>query len=566
MPLRHPIAAGLLASLAFAASADAAGPQVAVRVQERTLIVDGTTRADTIAFRISPANPTRVAVDGDGDGAAELRVRRDRFDRIVVLAGGGRDTVSVTGSAAFTEPITIEGGDGADTLGGARGAETFVGGAGDDVVEGGGGADIAFLGTGDDRFTWDPGDGSDVVEGQSGDDKLTFNGSDAAEHLDVSAAGRRVRLLRDVGAVEMDLAGIDRIRTNALGGADTFEASDLRDTGVEVLDTELAGAPGASAGDGQDDRIVLEGTGGGDRAELGGTARVATVDGLSASVRIRHADGDDALTVNTLGGDDTVDAASLGAGAPRLTVDAGPGGDDVLGGAGDDVLLGGAGDDLVDPNRGADVAFLGEQADTFRWDPGDGSDTVEGQAGRDTLELNGGAANERIAATANGPRVRVTRNVGAVELDLGRRRAARRQPARRRGHGQGRGPDRHEHGHDRRELRRGARRDRRRPADRLRGRQGHERSRQSRAERRQRHRQRDRPARGRADHAGGGRARQGLGERPGRRRHVRPDRARPGHDRVHLRAVDATGRRAVTVSRRRTGAADPARPPARDRA
>ena len=419
MPLRHPIAAGLLASLAFAASADAAGPQVAVRVQERTLIVDGTTRADTIAFRISPANPTRVAVDGDGDGAAELRVRRDRFDRIVVLAGGGRDTVSVTGSVAFTEPITLEGGDGADTLGGARGPETFVGGDGDDVVEGGGGADVAFLGAGDDRFAWDPGDGSDVVEGQSGDDKLTFNGSGAAEHFDVSAAGRRVRLLRDVGAVEMDLAGIDRIRTNALGGADTFEASDLGGTGVEVLDTELAGAPGAAAGDGQDDRIVLEGTGGEDRAEIGGTARVATVDGLPASVRIRHTDADDALTLNTLGGDDTVDAAALGASAPRLTVDAGPGGDDVLGGPGDDILLGGAGDDLVDPNRGDDVAFLGEQADTFRWDPGDGSDTVEGQAGRDTLELNGGDANEHIAATGNGPRVRVTRNVGAVELDLG---------------------------------------------------------------------------------------------------------------------------------------------------
>ena len=33
--------------------------------------------------------------------------------------------------------------------------------------------------------------------------------------------------------------------------------------------------------------------------------------------------------------------------------------------------------------------------------------------------LNGGDANERLVATANGPRVRVTRNVGDVELDLG---------------------------------------------------------------------------------------------------------------------------------------------------
>ena len=386
MPLLHPIAGGLLASLALAASAEAAAPQVGIRVQERTLIVDGTSRADAIAFRVSPANPTQVAVDGDGDGKAELRARRDRFDRIVVLAGDGRDSVEVTGTLAFTEPITLEGGDGADTLQGARGAETFVGGAGNDVVTGGAGPDVAFLGAGDDRFRWGPGDGSDVVEGQTGDDGLTVDGAGAAERFDVAPAGRRLRLTRDVGAVELDLAGLEDVRIDALGGAD---------------------------------QIALDGTGGEDRVTVGGGARVATVDGLPAAVRIRSPEAGDALTVSTLGGDDTVDATALRAGALRLIADAGPGRDDVFGSPGDDLLLGGDGGDLVDPNRGADVALLGEQADTFRWDPGDGSDTVEGQGGRDTLVLNGGVANERLVVTANGSRARVTRNVGAVELDLG---------------------------------------------------------------------------------------------------------------------------------------------------
>ena len=46
-------------------------------------------------------------------------------------------------------------------------------------------------------------------------------------------------------------------------------------------------------------------------------------------------------------------------------------------------LIGGNGNDLVDGNIGADHATLGAGDDHFQWDPGDGSDTVEGQGGND---------------------------------------------------------------------------------------------------------------------------------------------------------------------------------------
>src|SRR4051794_41482223 len=39
------------------------------------------------------------------------------------------------------------------------------------------------------------------------------------------------------------------------------------------------------------------------------------------------------------------------------------------------------GDDFIDGNTGNDTANLGAGADTFQWDPGDGSDTIEGQVG-----------------------------------------------------------------------------------------------------------------------------------------------------------------------------------------
>jgi Ca2+-binding RTX toxin-like protein len=119
----------------------------------------------------------------------------------------------------------------------------------------------------------------------------------------------------------------------------------------------------------------------------------------------------DTLTVNGLGGPDTIDASQLLAGQVNLTIN---------GGDGDDLTTGSAGDDLVNGGRGNDVALLGAGADTFVWNPGDGSDIVEGQAGVDTLLFNGANINERIDISANGSRVRFTRDVANITMDLNR--------------------------------------------------------------------------------------------------------------------------------------------------
>ena len=89
-----------------------------------------------------------------------------------------------------------------------------------------------------------------------------------------------------------------------------------------------------------------------------------------------------------------------------------------FGGDGNDVLIGGSGDDFVDGGPGNDIVFLGAGDDTFQWNPGDGSDTVEGQGGRDTMVFNGSDAAEKFDISANGNRVRFTRDVGNVTMDL----------------------------------------------------------------------------------------------------------------------------------------------------
>jgi Ca2+-binding RTX toxin-like protein len=65
-----------------------------------------------------------------------------------------------------------------------------------------------------------------------------------------------------------------------------------------------------------------------------------------------------------------------------------------------------------------DVAFLGAGDDVFVWDPGDGSDIVEGQDGIDTMLFNGSAGDETFAVSANGGRTIFTRNLGNIVMDL----------------------------------------------------------------------------------------------------------------------------------------------------
>jgi len=61
--------------------------------------------------------------------------------------------------------------------------------------------------------------------------------------------------------------------------------------------------------------------------------------------------------------------------------------------------------------------FMGAGDDVFQWDPGDGSDIVEGQDGTDSMVFNGNGANELFDLSADGHRLRFTRSVGEIVMD-----------------------------------------------------------------------------------------------------------------------------------------------------
>ena len=407
-----------LAALALVFAGPASAKQkVKSKVHKGTLTVTGTSASENIVLRLRSGDPTQVEVVV---GADSDFFKRDKFDHIVVDAGGGDDSVSIdesNGVFTDTELTTLDGGDGNDTLLGGSGAETFMGGDGDDFVDGNRGNDTAVLGAGDDTFQWDPGDGSDVVEGQAGQDRMLFNGANINEKFDVSANGGRVRFTRDVANIVMDLDDVEQIDLKALGGVDDLTVNDLSGTDLTQVNADLAAAGGG--GDGAADTVTANGTNANDAIGIAANAGAVDVTGVAAAVHITDPEAAlDKLVVNGRDGDDTITGGNGLAGLIGLTIDGGAGNDTINGGDGADNLLGGDGDDFVDGNRGNDTAVLGAGDDTFQWDPGDGSDVVEGQAGQDRMLFNGANINEKFDVSANGGRVRFTRDVANIVMDL----------------------------------------------------------------------------------------------------------------------------------------------------
>ena len=340
-------------------------------------------------------------------------------ENLVLNANGGDDVFTGSNGLAPLISLTVDGGAGNDTITGGDGNDTLIGGDGNDTIIGGKGNDVAFMGAGDDTFVWNPGDASDVVEGQGGHDTLQFNGAAASENINLSANGTRLKLTRDVGNVTMDVNGVEQVNVVALGGADNLTVGDLSGTGVTNVNLDLSATPGSGTGDGQADTVTVNGTANADAIQIAGSGTNVTVSGLSATVSVQGSEGaNDQLVVNALGGNDSVNASGLAANVTKLTIDGGTGNDLITGSDGNDTLLGGDGNDTIVGGKGNDLAFMGTGNDTFVWNPGDASDTVEGQGGFDTMQFNGNSANEKFDLSANGTRSRLTRDVGNVAMDM----------------------------------------------------------------------------------------------------------------------------------------------------
>jgi len=319
-------------------------------------------------------------------GTGLLSVFGDNLDNTILVSRDAAgsifingDAVSITGdhpTVANTLTIQVFGGGGNDTitldesngalpaaqLFGEKGNDTLIGGSGNDQLFGGTGNDILFgkggndlLFGGDGNDTLTGGAGSDQMFGQAGNDRMIWNPGDGSDLME----------------------GGDGIDTAEVNGGNAAETFTVTANGTRVRFDRLDPAP-----------FYLD---------IGTTEN---------------------LVLNMDGGDDTFIASNGLATLIQLTVDGGAGNDTITGGDGNDMLIGGDGNDTITGGRGSDTAQLGAGDDTFVWNPGDGSDVVEGGAGTDRLLFKGANVNEKIDISANGSRVRLTRDVGAVVMDV----------------------------------------------------------------------------------------------------------------------------------------------------
>ena len=244
---------------------------------------------------------------------------------------------------------------------------------------------------------WNPGDGSDSVFGGAGSDTLDFNGANMNEKINITANGGGFTFTRDVANITMSVSQVETIEFNAIGGADTITINDLTGTGRQRRERRSRLDPREAAwATAQADTVTVKARPQTIDLTITGAGSSVSVTGLPATVNINGAEGaNDRLIVDGGAGNDTINAGGLPAGTIGLTIDGGTGNDTITGSAGADTLLAGDGNDSVIGARGDDVAFLGAGNDTFTWNPGDGSDIVDGQADVDTLLFNGSNVDEQ---------------------------------------------------------------------------------------------------------------------------------------------------------------------------
>lgn len=167
------------------------------------LTVTGTPAADQISLRRTAVVNTarfKVEVLAGSPQKVIFTARSEVVKQIVVNAGSGNDVVSVlTGSAAPTQPTTLNGGTGNDRLRGGPFSDTLIGGPGDDYLNGGSGRDTLRGDDGNDILIAIDNGTVDTVVGGSGCDVIWGDRSSTARDTitDASAfeSSRTVRLV-----------------------------------------------------------------------------------------------------------------------------------------------------------------------------------------------------------------------------------------------------------------------------------------------------------------------------------------------------------------------------------
>ena len=340
---------------------------------------------------------------GDGDDLLIGDFVEDPGSPDVLDGGAGADELQGGGGDDI-----LYGGVGMDRLAGFAGNDFIDGGGDDDEIQGGAGDDSLWGGTGNDRLTGQEDD--DIMFGEEGDDEL--QGDSGSDTL-LGGAGNDVLLGQDGEDFLSGEAGDDLLK-GGLGHDELHGGNGIDDVQGQEGDDYLSGGAGDDFmyGDGSNPtapsvlggRDILNGEdgddqlwgGGGDDQLFGGEG----IDQLVGDVGDDYLygnDGDDSLFGDSPFFPDQAGADLLDGGQGNDVLQGGGGDDRLEGGSGDDILigdfsdlLGGAiGDDDLHGGLGNDRLVGGDGLDTYRFNLGDGIDSIEDNAAQNNRVIFG---------------------------------------------------------------------------------------------------------------------------------------------------------------------------------
>ena len=361
------------------------GAPVTIDVVSNDSDPDGVLDYSTVQIASAPANGTAVSL---GNGLVTYTPNvgfsgTDTFTYTVADNQGAVSnaaTVTITVTAADTAGDLLLGTNGDDTLIGSLGNDTLNGGAGNDLLLGGGGNDSLLGGAGNDTLDGQAGD--DTLDGQGGNDLLIGSDGNDTFVLGNNAGGDDT-----VTGGE----GFNQIVVNGTNGADTLIVGQssgritvTRGGATIVADTNMS-VQG----------VTVNALGGNDTVTIQDLSAIA----CPVLVIVNGGDGNDLITgqgatigvvrllLNGDAGADTIIGTegndSINGGTGNDAVNGRAGNDIITGGLGDDILAGGLGNDTVNGGDGND-SLTGQEGDDSL-SGGDGNDTLRGFSGNDTL-------------------------------------------------------------------------------------------------------------------------------------------------------------------------------------
>ena len=289
-------------------------------------------------------------------------------DQLVIGASGGLLTHNRTADPDFNSAFDFNTAVAGDQTVVDTASVTVNAGDGDDIVQTSPNVDNLNGEGGNDRLIG--GLGNDVFKGGNGNDVMVWNNGDNNDVMDGEAGGG------DETEVNGAVAAGDAFTIVSNGARTRFDRTNLGLFNLDIGETT--------------ERLTVNGLGGNDTMGAGA--------GLNGKILL------------TLNG---------GTGADGIT--GGDGSDLITGGDGNDTLNGGDADDRIVGDRGDDTMVGQGGDDTMVWNNGDNSDKMDGEAGADATEVNGAVAQgDAFVVAPNGQRVKFDRtNLVPFSLDIG---------------------------------------------------------------------------------------------------------------------------------------------------